>query len=174
MLQRAAKMEVLDLRNVRPGGLATVDIRVSNIGAGHKLPTGFPEGREMWIDFSVLDDNGKVLYRLGRIDSAGHLDPGTHVFKVTLGDDAGNKIDLELWKATQILFDTRILPRGYADVSFDFLVPEGAEGMLSIKADLCYHSFPQPLVNYLLGSDAPKVPTVIMTSVSKREKIGKR
>jgi hypothetical protein len=102
------------------------------------------------------------------------LDPGTHVFKVTLGDDAGNKIDLELWKATQILFDTRILPRGYADVSFDFIVPEGAEGMLSIKADLCYHSFPQPLVNYLLGSDAPKVPTIIMTSLSKREKIGKR
>jgi len=174
MLQRAAKMDVLSVRNVRPGGLATVDIRVSNIGAGHKLPTGFPEGREMWIDFSVLDDNGKVLYRLGRIDSEGHLDPGTHVFKVTLGDDAGNKIDLELWKATQILFDTRILPRGYADVSFDFIVPEGAEGMLSIKADLCYHSFPQPLVNYLLGSDAPKVPTIIMTSLSKREKIGKR
>jgi hypothetical protein len=137
------------------------------------LPTGFPEGREMWIDFSVLDDNGKVLYRLGKIDSEGHLDGGTHIFKVTLGDDAGNKIELELWKATRILYDTRILPRGSADVSFDFLVPEGTKGMLSINADLCYHSFPQPLVNYLLGSEAPLVPTVIMTSLSERKELSK-
>ena len=173
MLQGAAKMEVLSVRNLRPGGLATVDIRVRNTGAGHKLPTGFPEGREMWIDFSVLDDNGKVLYRLGKIDSEGHLDRGTHIFKVTLGDDAGNKIELELWKATRILYDTRILPRGSADVSFDFQVPEGAEGMLSINADLCYHSFPQPLVNYLLGSDAPQVPTVIMTSLSRQIPLSK-
>jgi hypothetical protein len=173
MLQGAAKMEILSVRNLRPGGLATVDIRVSNIGAGHKLPTGFPEGREMWIDFSVLDEKGTVIYRLGKLDKEGHLDRGTHIFKVTLGDDAGNKIDLELWKATQILYDTRILPRGFADVSFDFLVPEGREGTLTINADLCYHSFPQPLVNYLLGSDAPKVPTVIMTSVSERKELAK-
>jgi hypothetical protein len=161
------------VRNLRPGGLATVDIRVSNIGAGHKLPTGFPEGREMWIDFSVLDDNGKVLYRLGKIDSEGHLDRGTHIFKVTLGDSEGNKIELELWKATRILYDTRILPRGSADVRFEFQVPEDTTGTLSLNADLCYHSFPQPLVNYLLGSDAPKVPTVIMTSLSERKELSK-
>jgi hypothetical protein len=173
MLQSAAKMELVAVRNLRPGGIATLDIRVINTGAGHKLPTGFPEGREMWIDLSVLDENGKVLYRLGKIDKDGHLDSGTHIFKVTLGDNVGNKIDLELWKATRILYDTRILPRGSADVSFDFPVPAGTKGPLTIKADLCYHSFPQPLVNYLLGSDAPRVPTVIMTSLSERKEIPK-
>ncbi|HSB33827.1 MAG TPA: multiheme c-type cytochrome [Nitrospirota bacterium] len=173
MLQGAARMEILFATNVRPGGVATVDIRVRNIGAGHKLPTGFPEGREMWIDFIVLDENGKVIYRLGRLDEEGRLDRGTHIFKVSLGDSEGNLIDLELWKATQILYDTRILPRGYADVRFEFRVPEDAKGTLSLKADLCYHSFPQPLVNYLLGSEAPKVPTVIMTSVSGRQEISR-
>lgn len=174
MLQGAAKIEILSVENLRPGALATVRIRVHNVGAGHKLPTGFPEGREMWIDFLVLDNKGKEVYRLGGIDKEGHLERGTHIFKVALGDDEGKVIDLELWKATRILYDNRILPRGYADVKFDFQVPADVEGKITIKADLCYHSFPQALVNYLLGDKAPKVPTVIMTSVSEQKESSKR
>ena len=173
MLQGAARMEIISVRNVRPGGKASVTIRVHNSGAGHKLPTGFPEGREIWVDFRVLDDNGKEIYRLGRLNGEGKLDQGAHTFKVVLGDDAGNIIDLEVWKATRILHDNRILPRGYADLSFDFQLPEEMEGKLVIKADLCYHSFSQAFVNHLLGKDAPEVPTVIMTSVAEQKDIGK-
>jgi hypothetical protein len=42
---------------------------------------------------------------------------------------------------------------------------------MTIKADLCYHSFPQALVNYLLGSEAPEVPTIIMTSLSEQREL---
>ena len=170
-LQGAARMEIISTQNVSPGGIAAVGIRVHNSGAGHKLPTGFPEGREIWMDFRVLDDTGKVIYRLGRLDSEGHLEPGSRSFKVVLGDDAGNIIDLEVWKATRILSDNRILPRGYADVMFTFQVPSSIKGKLVIEADLCYHSFPQSLVNYLLGDGAPTVPTVIMTSLSEQKEV---
>ncbi|HXE97675.1 MAG TPA: hypothetical protein VN642_14810, partial [Dongiaceae bacterium] len=166
MLQGAARMELISVRNVRPGGTATVVIRVHNSGAGHKLPTGFPEGREMWVDFRVLDGQGNELYRLGRIDGKGRLEEGTRAFKVVLGDDEGNVIDLEVWKATRILHDSRILPKGYADVRFDFQVPPDLAGELAIKADLCYHSFSQAFVDLLLGKDAPRVQTVVMTSLS--------
>jgi hypothetical protein len=165
MLQSAAKMEIISLQNVRPGATATVVIRVHNSGAGHKLPTGFPEGREMWVDFRVLDDNGTEIYRHGKLDDQGHLAKGTHTFKVVLSDNEGNIIDLEVWKATRILHDNRILPRGYADVSFDFQIPEKLTGKLALRADLNYHSFSQALVDNLLGKDAPKVPTVTMTSL---------
>ena len=168
MLQSAAKMEMLAVQDLRPRGLTAVTIRVHNVGAGHKLPTGFPEGREMWIDFRALDEQGKEIYRLGKLDGDGHLDKGTHTFKVVLGDKDGKVVDLELWNATQILSDNRILPRGYADVRFEFAIPEGRQGKITVIADLCYHSFPQPLVNYLLGSEAPKVPTVIMTSLAEK------
>ncbi len=170
-LQGAARIEILSVRNVRPGSIATVGIRVHNSGAGHKLPTGFPEGREIWIDFRVLDDTGKEIYRLGRLDSEGHLEPGSRSFKVVLGDDAGNIIDLEVWKATRILSDNRILPRGYADVTFVFPLPAALKEKIVIKADLCYHSFPQSFVNYLLGDGAPTVPTVIMTSLSEQKEV---
>lgn len=174
MLQSAARMEIISVRNVRPGATATVVIRVHNSGAGHKLPTGFPEGREMWVDFSVLDGKGKELFRLGRIDGEGRLEEGTRNFKVVLGDDAGNIIDVEVWKASRILHDNRILPRGYADVRFDFPIPSDIEGRLTIKADLCYHSFSQAFVDHLLGKDAPKVPTVIMTSLTGQAEVALR
>jgi len=166
MLQSAARMEIRSIQNVSPGATATVVLRVHNSGAGHKLPTGFPEGREMWVDFSVLDENGTLLYRLGRINADGRLEEGTRNFKVVLGDKAGNIVDVEVWKATTILHDNRILPRGYADVRFDVPIPPGSSGKLTIKADLCYHSFSQQFVDHLLGKDAPRVPTVIMTSLT--------
>ncbi len=173
MLQGAARMEIISVRNVRPGSTATVVIRVHNSGAGHKLPTGFPEGREMWVDFRALDGKGKEFYRLGRLDGAGSPEQGAHTFKVELGDNEGNIIDLEVWKATRVLHDSRILPRGYADVRFEFQVPADFAGELLIKADLCYHSFSQAFVNRLLGKDAPKVPTVIMTSLTGQQEVDK-
>lgn len=166
MLQSAARMEIRSVENVRPGATATIVLRVHNSGAGHKLPTGFPEGREMWVDFSVLDGKGKQLFRLGRINAEGRLEEGTRNFKVVLGDQAGNIVDVEVWKATTILHDNRILPRGYADVSFDIPIPSDTKGKLTIKADLCYHSFSQAFVDHLLGKDAPKVPTVVMSSLT--------
>jgi hypothetical protein len=172
MLQGAARMEIISVRNVRPGANATVVIRVHNSGAGHKLPTGFPEGREIWVDFRAQDDKGKEIYRLGRLDGEGSPEKGTPTFKVVLGDNEGNIIDLEVWKASRVLHDSRILPRGYADVRFDFQVPADFAGKLVIKADLCYHSFSQAFVDHLLGKDAPKVPTVIMTSVSGEKEAG--
>jgi hypothetical protein len=168
MLQGAATLELVSVRNARPGATAAVVLRVHNSGAGHKLPTGFPEGREMWVDFRVTDDKGEPIYRLGRLDEAGRPEDGTHSFKVILGDDAGNIIDVEVWKATRILSDNRILPRGYADVRFEVPLPAGVGEKVTITADLKYHSFSQHLVDRLLGENAPKVPTELMTSLTRQ------
>lgn len=171
MLQGAAKMEFLSTRNIKPGATATVTIRIHNSGAGHKLPTGFPEGREMWVDFKATDQAGNELYRIGRLNGKGHPEEGSSVFKVVLGDKDGKAVDLEVWNATRILHDNRILPRGYADVTFEFPIPAGLTGALVLKADLCYHSFSQEFVDILLGNDAPRVPTVIMTSLSTESEL---
>jgi hypothetical protein len=168
MLRGAATLELVSVRNARPGATAAVVLRVHNSGAGHKLPTGFPEGREMWVDFRVTDDKGEPIYRLGRLDEAGRPEDGTHSFKVILGDDAGNIIDVEVWKATRILSDNRILPRGYADVRFEVPLPAGVGEKVTITADLNYHSFSQHFVDRLLGENAPKVPTELMTSLTRQ------
>lgn len=44
-----------------PGaGSVDVDVRVTNL-SGHKLPTGYSEGRRMWIEVVVRDANGVIV-----------------------------------------------------------------------------------------------------------------
>jgi hypothetical protein len=45
-------------------GLATVTVRITN-EAGHKLPTGFAEGRQMWIHISAVDSAGNPVFESG-------------------------------------------------------------------------------------------------------------
>ena len=166
MLRASAKIEILDGEQLVKGAMQKVSVQVTNIGAGHKLPTGFPEGREMWIDFKVTDADGKQVYRLGAIKK-GHTEPATKSFKVVLGDKNNKIVDLELWTADRVLYDTRIPAKGRSIVDYVFDVPEHATGPLTITADLNYWSFPQSIVDLLLGDKTQTVPITQMTSVIK-------
>lgn len=98
-LQASATVEFLSPPALgKPDDTVTMTVRVTNVGAGHKLPTGFPEGREMWVDFRGADASGKEIYRLGAVRD-GRTELGTRSFKVTMADDAGNIINLEVWRA---------------------------------------------------------------------------
>jgi hypothetical protein len=48
------------------GGLG-VDIFISNVGAGHNLPSGFAFARQMWLEIKSIDVNGNL------VDSSGVL-----------------------------------------------------------------------------------------------------
>lgn len=78
--------------------MEVIKLKVSNTGAGHKLPTGFPEGREVWVDFTVTDKNGVIVYSLGKVED-GHTEPNTKSFKAILGDKNGDVIDINVWEA---------------------------------------------------------------------------
>jgi hypothetical protein len=40
---------------------------VQNTGAGHRVPAGFSQEREIWVELSVTDARGGVVYDVGRI-----------------------------------------------------------------------------------------------------------
>ncbi|RJX27091.1 MAG: hypothetical protein C4531_14430 [Desulfurivibrio sp.] len=63
-------------------GFLTVEVKVTN-NTGHKLPTGFAEGRQMWIHLTARDDNGNILYEDGALSPAGALlrTPETKVYE---------------------------------------------------------------------------------------------
>lgn len=163
MLRAAAKVEIMGIDKLTKEGMQKISVKVTNIGAGHKLPTGFPEGREMWLDFKVTDADGKEIYRLGQVKD-GHTEPGTKSFKVVLGDKDGNVVDLELWNADRVLYDTRIPAKGYSIVDYQFHVPKNTKGPLNVTAELNYWSFPQSILDELMGKDAPTVSITRMTS----------
>jgi hypothetical protein len=162
MLRSAATIALVDLpRSVPAGDLARIAVKVTNSGAGHKLPTGFPEGREVWIDLAVHDARGRLVYRLGAVKD-GATEPGTKSFKVELGDRKGNPVRVKAWEADRILFDTRIPPRGYAEEEYAFNVPRDAKGPLTVRARLNYWPFSPAFLKELMGDKAIKTEGVEM------------
>ncbi|MCY1336247.1 hypothetical protein D9M69_220490 [compost metagenome] len=171
-LARAAEISFESVpEQLAPGQEVSVRVKVANVGAGHKLPTGFPEGREVWIDFRAVDGAGREIYRLGAIKD-GATEPDTRNFKVHLGDKDGKELDIEVWNATQILSDNRLLPKGYDIREFTFEVPKDAVGPITLKAELNYWPFSQRLVDYLLGKDKMKVEVTRMTQVERSLPLG--
>src|SRR5262249_130000 len=56
-LTQAASLTVSTMAGV---GEVVASVRVTNL-TGHKLPTGYPEGRRMWLHVQALDTHGSVL-----------------------------------------------------------------------------------------------------------------
>lgn len=125
LLQRAAKLEVAAGR-VNDSVIALV--RLTNL-TGHKLPTGFPEGRRIWISVIGRNKNGEELFQSGKYDfQTGTLvnDPQLKIYQIkpgissslatTLGFPAGPSFHAAL--SDTIYFDNRIPPRGFRNEAF--------------------------------------------------------
>ncbi|MET0009322.1 MAG: hypothetical protein ABW124_18660 [Candidatus Thiodiazotropha sp. 6PLUC9] len=66
-MKRAATIEIIETPSIAEGrdGI-TAKVRVTN-HTGHKLPTGYPEGRRMWIDIKAVDQSsGKTVFHSGK------------------------------------------------------------------------------------------------------------
>jgi hypothetical protein len=164
-LKNAATVDILTDGTWRRGNQAAFEVRVDNVGAGHYLPTGISEVRQMWLEVSVTDASGRELFHSGAVDEGGKLDTNAVIFKTVLGDASGKPTE-NVALATQVLFDRRIPPKGFDKAAYAFSLPADARAPLTIKATLHYRSASQELANELLGSEAPLLPIVDMASTS--------
>lgn len=106
---------------------------------GHRLPTGYPEGRRMWINVRFLDDFYNVVQEIGAYDpQTAVLDlNGTKVYEGHMGVDAvvsgytGVPIGPSFHLALNNVFysDNRIPPRGFNNEAWTAagIMPIGAE-----------------------------------------------
>ena len=173
-LRHAAKLEILPEDAPKGAGdLATFRVRVHNVGAGHKLPTGLSEVREIWLDVTVTDAAGKVLLRSGEIGEGGGIDPTSAIFKTFLGIGKTNvKLSCcffaigernRILSAERITRDRRILPKGYEEEKYAFLVPKGAAFPIKIAAKLNYRSMSQAFANIFYPDGSLTVPVIRMS-----------
>lgn len=121
MLQRAATLEVTQ------SGDAII-VRVIN-ETGHKLPSGYPEGRRLWLNVQFKDGGGALLAEQGAYDSetADLITTDTKVYEAKLGLDAavaaatglpeGPSFHFAL--ANKIYKDNRIPPRGFTNAAYE-------------------------------------------------------
>ena len=120
MLRDASDMELAQVGT-------QLRVRIVN-QSGHKLPTGYPEGRRMWVNVRFLDANGTVIAERGAYDQ------GTATLNATDTKvyEANDGLDQPLAAATGLqagptfrvalantrFKDNRIPPRGFANAAF--------------------------------------------------------
>ena len=107
-------------------------VKVTNL-TGHKLPTGYPEGRRMWLHVEVTDGADQVIWQSGAYDVATGVlteDPQIKIYEVIPGiwdaaanggdgacvieDTGGNKL-FHFVLNNCIGKDTRIPPLGFRE-----------------------------------------------------------
>jgi uncharacterized repeat protein (TIGR01451 family) len=126
LLRKAASMTVTVTTS---GTQKTASVRVTN-ETGHKLPTGYPEGRQMWITLKAYDEAGELVYVSGRYDAAEERlirDADVKVYEAKqgiseelaalVGRRAGASFHFLL--NNEVVKDNRIPPRGYTQAAFD-------------------------------------------------------
>lgn len=126
LLAAASDLEL----SVERGQLRT---RVIN-QTGHKLPTGYPEGRRMWVNLRFFDASDALISEVGGYDEAtATLDTaGTKVYEAKFGIDAavaqltglpvGPSFHAVL--VSEVLLDNRIPPRGFTNAGFESVQAE--------------------------------------------------
>ncbi|MHB1017956.1 MAG: multiheme c-type cytochrome [Coriobacteriia bacterium] len=145
-LQSAARLD-LDLPEIAEGGNVAVTTTITNVGAGHYLPTGLTDVRQMWLEVTATDSEGTELLRERR-------DFGT-VLK-----DAAGKYPVYLWDAVGFQSDDRIPPRESTSNEYSFPMAEGA---VTVKAALYYRSCSEKIAE---GAGV-EIPTTTMAEVTK-------
>ena len=66
-------------------------LTITNL-TGHKLPTGYPEGRRMWVNMRFLDEAGKLISEVGRYGEKTDSLAGAPVTVPTLLDPASTTV----------------------------------------------------------------------------------
>ena len=73
LLRNAAKLSVDPLGPVKPGGRVRLKVEVESLFDGHGFPTGFSAERQAWVEVLVHDQEGRLLFASGDLDSNGDL-----------------------------------------------------------------------------------------------------
>ena len=174
------KVAVSAPETVAPGEAIPLRVVMASNKVGHDFPTGPLDIIQSWLEVSVTDDVGKVVWTSGKRDAKNFLEPGTFLFKAEPVDQHGNLIDRHnLWEMVGVRFRRALFP-GYSDtVNFSIpcsgalehttnapsksTVPDSMEipapavpapalaGDYRIVASLQYRKVDQFLLNYLFG-----------------------
>jgi hypothetical protein len=158
-LQTAARIELKAPASYKPGEKLLLDVIVENVGAGHNLPTGVTELRQMWIHLRIADQHGKTIFQSGKLDDKGELPADAIWFGATAVDKAG-RTTLKPWEMVRLSQNRTIPPKGSIKTPIAPELPKDLSGPLTITAKLLYRSA-SPSAVALAMPDKPLEPTIV-------------
>jgi hypothetical protein len=146
-------------------------VKITN-QSGHKLPTGYPEGRRAWINVKFFDKNDDLVAERGHYDMTTAILSGsdTKVYETeqVIGAEVAAATNLpvgahfHLSLASETLHDNRIPPRGFTNAAF---AAAGAAPVDYLYADGQYWDF----TNYVIPTNAVKAAVSFYYQTSSKE-----
>ncbi len=182
----AVPIELVVPDQVNPGEEMKIQTILTNNKPGHDFPTGPIDIIQSWVEITVTDQAGNLVYKSGHTDEDHFIQPGSFVFKVEPVDQYGNLIDKHnLWEMVGVRFNRSMFP-GFTDqAEFTFDCPGSISKTMSekekindhtialeqkniqqlnIKARLLYRKVDQYLLNYMYGEDSGLTAPIMVIS----------
>jgi hypothetical protein len=157
---------------VEPGEKLAIRAVVTSNKVGHDFPTGPLDIIQSWVELTVRDERGQVVFSSGTVDAKGFIQPGSFIFKAEPVDQYGNLIDRHnLWEMVGVRHRRALFP-GFSDTAeFEMLCPDTrrvkkefpsgevsfdtppAARELRVSARLLYRKVDQYLINFIFGEE---------------------
>jgi hypothetical protein len=168
----AVGIELLAPDAVEPGEKLAIRAVVTSNKVGHDFPTGPLDIIQSWVELTVRDERGQVVFSSGTVDAKGFIQPGSFIFKAEPVDQYGNLIDRHnLWEMVGVRHRRALFP-GFSDTAeFEMLCPDTrrvkkefpsgevsfdtppAARELRVSARLLYRKVDQYLINFIFGEE---------------------
>ncbi len=157
LLQNAVSLKVLAPDTATAGSQLTFNVQLTNDKTGHDVPSGASFLRQVWLDVTVRDGSGALLFSSGQLDSNMDLmddeselsqrDSSLFNLQSTMRRADGSKTMLT-WDVVSL--DNPALRAGQTQSApYSLQIPPTAVGPLSISATLKYRSFPPWVIRSL-------------------------
>jgi len=156
-----------------PNEIVQMMVVIQSKSIGHSLVPEVRDLYEPWVEFLVQDAGGKEIYHSGFLKPDGALDERAHSFTNRPVNMEGDFVDNhKVWTIHSVAYDNTIQSGRSALVRYEFQIPAGAEGPLTVTARVNYRHLRQSYLNNVLGKDHPAYPVVEIASRSRTLNIG--
>jgi len=109
---------------VAPGQPVLLRAVLTNNKPGHDFPTGPLDIIQAWVEITVTDQTGRVVFASGQRDSSHFIQPGSFMFKAEPVDQYGNLIDRHnLWEMVGVRYRRALYPGSSDQEQFTFACP---------------------------------------------------
>lgn len=137
-----------------------LEVIVKNVGAGHHIPTGVSDLRQMWLEVLAFDASNKVVFQSGVLDNQQAIPKDAVVFHQVLADKTGQPLTRhDIWRVKSILTDTR-LAAGEARSSI-FQIPANTQ---RVTVRLLWRDVPSQFAQQVLKTSASSIPITVLRS----------
>jgi hypothetical protein len=158
LLRKAATLQVSGMISLTDPATLLATVTITNSGAGHELPTGASDLRQVWLEVTLRDAAGQAVWTSGALDEYGKLDPTAVQFHKVLGDANNRPIELHrVWAATQVLENTSLRPMESRQIPYHIALPPrvAAPAPFTLTVRLLYQDVSQSFAEFALERALP-------------------